>query len=222
LLGSRGTGTGRVVFKDVRVPRRNLVGGLNEGALIFNTMMVPERFGSVAAIGMARAALEVAVRYTDRRVTFGQKIRKWQGVSFQVADAITKLDAARGLYYIAASHLDAGLDSRRLVSEAKHFATDINWQVCNIAMVIMGGISYTDVYPVEKFVRDARLGQIWTGTENVMRMLIQHEYYNELLSRGDQCRAIEQDATNTLGMNEFEKVYADEDQEKLSNLPPLD
>jgi acyl-CoA dehydrogenase len=221
LLGSRGTGTGRVVFKDVKVPRENLIGGLHEGALIFNTMMVPERFGSVAAIGMARAALEVAVRYTDKRVAFGQKIRKWQGVSFQVADAVTKLDAARGLYYIAASHLDAGLDSRRLVSEAKHFATDINWQVSNIAMVIMGGISYTDVYPVEKFVRDARLGQIWTGTENVMRMLIQHEYYNELLSRGDQFRAIEQDATNTLGMDEFEKVFADEDQKKLDTLSPI-
>jgi acyl-CoA dehydrogenase len=103
-----------------------------------------------------------------------------------------------------------------IVSEAKHFATDINWQISNIAMVIMGGISYTDVYPVEKFVRDARLGQIWTGTENVMRMLIQHEYYKELLSRGDQCRAIEQDATNTLDMNEFEKVYADDVQEKLN------
>jgi len=220
LLGSRGTGTGRLSFYNVKVPKENLLGGMGDGALIFNTMMVPERL-SGGTLGLARAALEVAARYTDKRMAFGKDIRHWQGVSFQVADAITKLDAARGIVYLAASHLDAGLDSRRLVSEAKHFATEACWQITNTAMVIMGGISYTDLYPVEKLVRDARLQQIWTGSENVMKMLIQHEYYKELLSQGDIYRSAEQDATNTRGMIEEEKVYSDADQEKLQTLAPV-
>ena len=222
LLGSRGTGTGRLSFHGIKVPRENLLGGMNDGALIFNTMMVPERMTSaVGSLGLARAALEIATRYTDRRMAFGQEIRHWQGVSFEVADAITKLDAARGLVYLVASHLDAGLDSRRLVSEAKHFATEACWQITNTAMVIMGGISYTDLYPIEKMVRDARLAQIRTGSENVMRMLIQHEYYKELLSQGDIYRSSEQDATNTHGMIEEEKVYADTDQEKLQAMTAM-
>jgi alkylation response protein AidB-like acyl-CoA dehydrogenase len=183
-------------------------------------MMVPERFSSVGCIGLARAALEVAARYTDRRMAFGRKIRQWQGVSFPLADAVTKLDAARGLYYLAATHLDAGLDSRRLVSEAKHFGTTASWEVINQAMVAMGGISYTDIYPVEKYLRDARLIQIWTGTENVMRMLVQHEYYQELQSRPDVFRNYEADATNTLGMNEAEKVFIDGDQAVLNDVKP--
>lgn len=90
LLGTRGGGTGRLVFRDVRVPEANLVGELNNGAEIFNTMMVPERLTSAAgALGGARAALEVAVRYSHRRRAFGQTIRSFQAVSFKVADAIT-------------------------------------------------------------------------------------------------------------------------------------
>ncbi len=86
-----------MVFRDVRVPEMNLVGQLNRGAEIFNTMMVPERLTSAGgALGGARAALEVAVRYSNRRRAFGQPIRNFQAVSFKVADAITKLDAPPG------------------------------------------------------------------------------------------------------------------------------
>ena len=142
LLGTRGGGTGRLVFRDVQVPEANLVGELNRGADIFNTMMVPERLTSAAgALGGSRAALEVAVRYSDRRRAFGQKIRSFQAVSFKVAEAITRLDAARALTLSAGSAAQAGLPStRRLVSEAKRFASDTAWEVVNLAMQIVGGI----------------------------------------------------------------------------------
>jgi len=211
LLGTRGGGTGRLVFRDVKVPETNLIGGLNEGANIFNTMMVPERLTSAgASLGMGRAALEVAVRYSDRRKAFGQKIRSFQGVSFKVADAITQLDAARALTIAAGKSVDAGLPSaRRLVSEAKKCATDAAWNISNLSMQIIGGIGYTNVYPIEKMVRDARLIQIWTGTNDIMNLLIQHEFYREILTDRNPGRMIEVDAPE--GHMDDEKVYEDDD-----------
>ncbi len=209
LMGTRGGGTGRLIFQDVKVPEANLIGGLNQGAQIFNTMMVPERLTSAGgSLGMARAALEVAVRYSDRRKAFGQKIRNFEGVSFKVADAITSLDAARALTIAAGRSVDAGQPAaRRLVSEAKKFATDTAWGVCNLAMQIVGGIGYTNVYPVEKMLRDTRLIQIWTGTNEIMNLLIQHEYYRELLGDPSPGRMIEADAEEAA--QDDEKVYED-------------
>jgi len=210
LMGTRGGGTGRLVFRDVRVPKENLIGGLHGGAMVFNQMMIPERMTSAAAsIGGARAALEIAARYSHRRYAFGQPVRSFQGVSFKVADAITQLDAARGLVYLAARAVDEKAPyARRLVSEAKKFATDVAWNVANQAMQIMGGIGYTDVYPIEKIVRDTRLTQIWTGTNEVMNLLIQHEYYREVLESPKDTRDVERDA---LRADEDEKCYTDED-----------
>ncbi|MCX7817168.1 MAG: acyl-CoA/acyl-ACP dehydrogenase [Syntrophales bacterium] len=211
LMGTRGGGTGRLVFRDVQVPESNLVGKLNEGAHIFNTMMVPERLTSAgASLGMGRAALEVAVRYSDRRKAFGQKIRTFQGVSFKVAEAITQLDAARALTYAAGKAADLKLPTtRRLVSEAKKFATDAAWNVINLSMQIVGGIGYTNVFPIEKMVRDARLIQIWTGTNEIMNLLIQHEFYREMLTDPNPGRNIEIDAHE--GHMKDEIVYEDEE-----------
>ncbi|MCD6498641.1 MAG: acyl-CoA/acyl-ACP dehydrogenase [Deltaproteobacteria bacterium] len=195
LMGTRGGGTGRLVFHDVPVPKKNLVGELHGGGAVFNRMMVPERLTSAAgAIGTGRAALEVASKYADRRFAFGRKIRKFQGVSFQIADAVTELDAARALTVAAALQADSGRDPRRIVSEAKKFGTTAGWNVINRAMQVMGGIGYTDVYPVERFLRDARLTMIWTGTNEIMNLLIQHEYFKELLARGPLGRDTEPDA----------------------------
>ena len=208
LLGTRGGGTGRLVFRDARVPAENLVGVENRAGEIFYRMMIPERMTSAAgAIGMGRAALEVAARYSDRRMAFGKKIRRFQAVSSKVADSITLLDAARGLVYGAARSVDAGDDprrSRRLVSEAKKFATDVAWQVVNHAMQILGGIGYTDVYPIERLLRDTRLIMIWTGTNEVMDLIIQHEYYKELLPGRPGVRDAEPDAPEA---EADEKVY---------------
>jgi alkylation response protein AidB-like acyl-CoA dehydrogenase len=213
LMGTRGGGTGRLVFREARVPAENLLGGINMGALIFNQMMIPERLTSAAGALGVRGSLEVAARYSDKRTAFGQKIRKFQAISFMIGDGITKLDAARALVYMAARSVDAGAPNmRRLVSEAKKFATDAAWEIANIAMQVMGGIGYTDVYPVEKAVRDIRLTQIWTGTNEIMNLLVQHEYYGEVLADHSDRRNIEDDAMHA---NDMEKVYVDEDQEKV-------
>jgi alkylation response protein AidB-like acyl-CoA dehydrogenase len=206
LLGSRGGGTGRIYFRDTKVPAKNLVGPEHGGAMVFNRMMIPERLTVAAGcLGMARCCLEVAARYTDRRKAFGEVIRKFQAVSFKVADSVTRLDAARALVYVAARHVDEGLDSRRIVSEAKKTSTEMLWSVVNDAMQVMGGIAYTSVYPIERFLRDARLQMIWTGTNEVMNLLIQHEFYKELLGRKEAVRDVEMDAMDEEG--EEEKVY---------------
>ncbi|HSR46827.1 MAG TPA: acyl-CoA dehydrogenase family protein [Anaerolineales bacterium] len=184
LMGARGGGTGRVYFRDARVPAGNLIGELDGGGDVFYQMMIPERMTSAAgALGMARAALEIAVRYSDQRKAFGQKIRAFEAVSFKVAECITLLDAARALVWNTARAIDAGDQPERLrrwVSESKKFATESSWTVVNHAMQILGGIGYTDVYPVERLLRDARLGLIWTGTSEIMDLIIQHEIYREM------------------------------------------
>jgi alkylation response protein AidB-like acyl-CoA dehydrogenase len=209
LMGTRGGGTGRIVFRDVKVPLSNLVGELNKGGDAFNVMMIPERLTSAGgALGLARAALDVATRYSDRRYAFGKRIRTFQGVSFKIAEAITRLDAARALSHAAARAADQGCPAtRRLVSEAKKFSTEMAWDICNVAMQVMGGIGYTSVYPIERMVRDARLAQIWTGTNEIMSLLIQHEFYREVLEDPDPARLCELDAEDA--HLDDEKVYED-------------
>lgn len=208
LMGTRGGGAGRLVFKDTEVPQENILYGENKGAAIFYQMMIPERMTSAAgALGLARAALEIAARYSDKRKAFGQYIRRFEGVSFKIADSITRLDAASGLVYGAATAVDkfGGTGyTRRLVSEAKKCATDTAWEVINQAMQMLGGIGYTNVYPVERMLRDARLMMIWTGTNEVMNLIIQHEYFKEVL-QGSNTRDVESDAAEADA--EDEKIY---------------
>jgi hypothetical protein len=213
-LGTRGGGTARIVFKDAKVPEENLLGELHGAYHVFNRMMIPERMTSAAGIiGTAMASLEVAVRYSSKRKSFGLPIRKFQAVSFKVADMMMKIDAARGLVYQAARAADEYIDTkyrlvRRLVSEAKAFATEAGWDAINDAIQILGGIGYTTVYPLERLLRDARLGMIWTGTNEIMRLIIQHEVYRELLDPEymKRRRNIEQDA---LGADMTEEKYFD-------------
>ena len=121
-----------------------------------------------------------------------------------VADSVSTLDAARALVYTAARLVDSGADSRRIVSEAKKIGTEAAWEVINNAMQIMGGIGYTSIYPIERFLRDCRLAMIWTGTNEVMNLLIQHEYYKELKKRKIEPRDVEEDAITP---DDEEKVY---------------
>jgi acyl-CoA dehydrogenase len=209
LMGCRGGGTGRLVFRDVEVPRENLVGELHGGAFCFNQMMIPERLTSAAGCLGLWGALDLAVRYSNRRRAFGREIRKFQAVNTMVADAITQLDAARAMTYMAARAVDENAPNvRRIVSEAKRFTTEAAWDVANTAMQIMGGIGYTDVYPIERALRDTRLGMIWTGTTQIMNLLIQHEYYKEILDPGYNRREMETDAMNP---DEAERCFTDED-----------
>ena len=209
LMGTRGGGAGRILFRDVKVPEENIIGREGQGGEIFYRMMIPERMTSAAgSLGIARSALEIAARYSDKRKAFGSRIRDFQAVSFKVADSVTKIDAASSLVHTTAMTIDKGLDrrlARRMVSEAKKFCTDVAWEVVNDAMQIMGGIGYTSVYPIERMLRDTRLAMIWTGTNEVMNLIIQHEYYRDLLARGDESRDVEADALEAEEAEE--KVY---------------
>ena len=183
LMGCRGGGTGRMVFRDVVVPEENVVGRLHGGAAVFDTMMVPERLGTAAmTIGAARPALEIATGYTLKRKAFGQPIHQFQGVSFQVAEAAMLLDAARAMVDVTSRAVVAGADqatARRLVSETKKFVTEACQKAAHNAMQVMGGIGYTDVFPIERIVRDLRLASIWTGTNEVMSLIVASEWYRE-------------------------------------------
>jgi alkylation response protein AidB-like acyl-CoA dehydrogenase len=210
LMGTRGGGTGRVVFRDVKVPKENLVGPLHGGALVFNTMMVPERLCSAAPLpGGMKSSLDVAMNYADRRKAFGRSIRKFQAVSFMVAQMQVLIDASRAMIYQAARAADEGVPTlRRIVSETKKFVTEAGWDAINLAMQITGGIGYTDVYPIERAVRDTRLCQIWTGTNEIMSAMIQHELFDEYRAERGTYRDIEKDAMHA---DDSEKIFDDDD-----------
>lgn len=199
LMGARGNGTGRLLFKDVRVPAQNIVGEENKGAEIFRQMMIPERLSS--GITSVRSTLALVTRYANRRKAFGQPIRDFQGVSFKIADCITKLDAVTAFSHTVAKIVQDELGSagyrRRLVSEVKRFSTQTQWEVLNDCMQILGGIGYTNALPVERELRGARLATIWTGTTEIQNVIIQHEYFKEVLAKGIEGRDTEADVPLT-------------------------
>jgi alkylation response protein AidB-like acyl-CoA dehydrogenase len=209
LMGARGNGTGRLVFKDVRVPVENVIGKENQATKIFWQMMIPERL--LSGITSTRAALDLAVRYANRRKAFGQTIRNYQGINFKVADCITKLDAVTAFAHTVGKIVQNQLGSagyrRRLVSEVKKFSTQVQWEVINDCMQILGGIGYTNAFPVERELRGSRLATIWTGTTEIQNMIIQHEYFKEVLNRGIEGRNIEADVPLTEEELAEERIY---------------
>jgi len=183
LLGCRGGGAGRLVFKNVKVPKQNIVGRLNGAYDVFNTMMIPERLGTAAmTVGAARPALEIATGYTTRRKAFGKTIDQYQGVSFQIAEAAMLLDVSRAMIYTTSRAVDEKIDAgrvRMMVSETKKFVTEACQKVVHNSMQVMGGIGYTNIFPIERIYRDLRLSSIWTGTSEVMAMVIANEWYRQ-------------------------------------------
>lgn len=214
LMGARGGGTGRVVFRDVKVPKRNLIGPLHGGALVFNTMMIPERLCSAApCTGGMNACLAVAMNYADRRKAFGRPIRKFQAVSFMIARIQILIDASRAMIFQAARAADTDApNQRRIISQTKKFVTEAAWDAANLAMQVTGGIGYTDVYPIERAVRDTRLAQIWTGTNEVMCAMIQHDLYQEFHAARGRYRDFERDAMHA---DDSEKIFDDDDMWKV-------
>ncbi|MBT4089236.1 MAG: acyl-CoA/acyl-ACP dehydrogenase [Deltaproteobacteria bacterium] len=212
LMGTRGGGAGRVFFNDVRVPERYVLNGINRGFEVFIHMMVPERLGTAnTAIGAVRPAIEIATKYTSKRKAFGTPIKDFQAVGFKVADCVALHDAANSLVYTTTRAIESKTVHpnrvRRMVSEAKKFATDSSWEIINHCMQVLGGIGYTNVYPIERIMRDIRLAMIWTGTNEIMQLVIQNEWYKEyekVISKSDR-RDFEMDAENA--DQDDEKVY---------------
>ncbi len=188
LMGTRGGGTARIVYKDVEITEENIIGELNKGYDVFNIMMVPERLTTAAgALGVAMAAVEIATDYAMKREAFGNRLIEHEGINFKIAESVTAIEQAMGLVYMASKSADLLEQKkvslsyvRKLVSMSKLNSTEVMWKVVNDAMQIMGGIGYTTIYPIERLLRDSRLGMIWTGTNEVMKMIIQHEFIKEM------------------------------------------
>jgi butyryl-CoA dehydrogenase len=210
LMGCRGGGAARVVFKDVEIPPENVLGKVHGANEVFYSMMVPERLGTAAmTIGAARPALEIATRYTSRRKAFGKQIREFQGVSFQLAEAVTLLDVSRSMVCTTAQAVDAKAHPnyvRRLVSETKKFVTESCQSVARTSMQVMGGIGYTDVFPVERIVRDLGLASIWTGTNEIMSVIIENEWQKEF-ARRDPAATRDPEPDSAKADDVGEKVY---------------
>ncbi len=211
LMGCRGGGTARLVFKDVKVPKENVLGAVNGAYSVFNTMMIPERLGTaIMTLGSARVALEIATHYTTRRKAFGLPINTFQGVSFQVAEGAMLLDAARSLGYTTCRAVDAGVNMdrvRRMISESKKFITESCQKIVHNAMQVVGGIGYTNVFPIERIYRDVRLASIWTGTSEVMAMIIAHEWYREQKKARAEAKMRDFEADAAEAFAEEEKIY---------------
>jgi len=210
LMGCRGGGTARLVFKDVKVPKENVIGRINGGSEIFYTMMIPERLLTASmTIGAAQPAVDIATNYTTRRKAFGKVINRFEGVSFQVAEAVMLLDASRSLAYTTARAVDEKIDAgrvRRMISECKKFITESCQKAVHNSMQVVGGIGYTNIFPIERIHRDLRLSSIWTGTSEVMSMIIAHEWYREFLKlKETRARDFEADAEEAFA--EEEKIY---------------
>ena len=212
LMGVRGGGAGRLVLNDVRVPARFALNGINGGFPVFQRMMIPERLGTAAmTLGAARPAIDIATRYTSRRKAFGERIMNFQAVGFKIADSVMMLDAARSIVYSTCLSIDSGRTSpgrvRRMVSQSKKFVTEAAWDIVNNCMQTVGGIGYTSVYPLERILRDIRLSMIWVGTNEIMQLIIQNEWFREFAKNvaRDDVRDVENDARDSNAVEE--KVY---------------
>ncbi len=172
-LGIRASSTCELILEDCRVPKENVLGEPGKGYKIAIETLNEGRIGIGAQmIGVARGALEHAIAYTKERKQFGTRIADFQGVQFQIAQAATDLEAARLMVYNAARLKDAGAAFLREAAMAKLFSSQVAEKVTSLAVQLYGGNGYTKEYPVEKFCRDAKVGQIYEGTSNMQLVTI--------------------------------------------------
>jgi alkylation response protein AidB-like acyl-CoA dehydrogenase len=181
-LGIRASSTCELIFEDCRVPKENVVGETGKGYKIAIETLNEGRIGIGAQmIGVARGALEHAIAYVKERKQFGQRVADFQGVQFQIADAATQLEAARLMVYNAARLKDAKKPFLREAAMAKLFSSAVCERVTSLAVQLFGGNGYTKEYPVEKFWRDSKVGQIYEGTSNMQLQTIAKTILTERL-----------------------------------------
>ncbi|NLG80564.1 MAG: acyl-CoA dehydrogenase [Firmicutes bacterium] len=172
-MGIRASHTGELIFSDCRVPAENLVGSEGEGYKIALTLLDGGRIGIGAqAVGIARAAFDAALRYSQERVQFGQAISGFQAVQWMLADMATEIEAARLLVYRAAYLRGKGVRCTKEVAMAKLFASEVAMRTTIKAVQIHGGYGYMREYNVERYMRDAKITEIYEGTSEIMRLLI--------------------------------------------------
>jgi len=173
-LGIRASSTMELIFNECKVPAENLLAKEGMGFIVAMRTFDMSRPGVAAqALGIGQGALELAVKYARQRVQFGKPISSFQGIQWMLADMATELEAARGLVYSCAREVDAGCkDVSRDSAMAKLFASDVAFKVCDQALMIHGGYGYMKDYPIEKYLRDAKITQIYEGTNQIQRNII--------------------------------------------------
>ncbi|MDT8903126.1 acyl-CoA dehydrogenase [Anaeroselena agilis] len=172
-MGIRSSQTQELIFQDVKVPKENLLGKEGEGFKIAMTTLDGGRIGiATQGLGIAQAALDQAVKYSKERVQFGKPISANQAVAFMLADMAVKVDCARLLTYRAAYNKQNGLPYSKEAAMAKLYASDIAMEVSTDAVQVFGGYGYSREYPVERLMRDAKIAQIYEGTNQVQKMVI--------------------------------------------------
>ena len=173
-MGIRASATRELVFQDCRVPKSNILGKEGMGFLVAMRTLDQSRPGVAAqALGIAQGALDKAIQYSRERQQFGKPISSFQGMQFLLADMATQVEAARALTYAAARSIDAGdRDVSRMSAMAKVFASDTAMRVTTDAVQVFGGYGYMKDYPVEKMMRDAKITQIYEGTNQIQREVI--------------------------------------------------
>ena len=173
-LGQHSSDTAQISFDNCRIAHENLIGQEGEGYKIALGGLEGGRIGIAAqSVGMARSAFEVALAYAKQRESFGQPIFGHQAVGFRLADCATRIEAARQLIWHAASLRDAGRPCLKEAAMAKLFASEMAEQVCSAAIQTLGGYGYVNDFPLERIYRDVRVCQIYEGTSDVQKMLIQ-------------------------------------------------
>lgn len=172
-LGIRASSTCELLFDNCQVPKENVLGEVGKGYKIAIETLNEGRIGIGAQmLGLARGAYEAALAYTKERKQFGQAIAEFQGVQFQIAEMATKIEAARLLVYNAARLKDARQPFIKQAAMAKLYASEIAEEVASLAVNLYGGYGYVKDYPVEKYFRDCKIGQIYEGTSNMQKQTI--------------------------------------------------
>ena len=180
-MGQRASNTTAVTFKNVRVPKENLLAGEGEGFKKAMTALdITRPMIASGAVGLARTAMELAVQYAKRRVAFGVPIAQHQAIQFLLADMAIGIDAARLLVWRAAALADRGVRNSKEAAISKAWAADMAMRVTTDAVQIYGGMGYTKWHPVEKLMRDAKVIQIYEGSAQVMRMIIARSLLGEI------------------------------------------
>ena len=168
-------------FDDCRLPDSAVLGEVDGGFAVMNEWLYATRITVAAmSVGRARRAFDFALDYAAQREQFGQKIGKFQGVSFQLADMVTEIDAADLLTLASADRLDKGLPANREIASAKLYASEMLARVTDAAIQIHGGMGLMDDYPLERFWRDARVERIWDGTSEIQRHIISRDLLRAL------------------------------------------
>ncbi|MBL0385365.1 acyl-CoA dehydrogenase [Tumebacillus sp. ITR2] len=172
-MGMNGSGTVELIFDNAVVPASQRLGQEGEGFKIAMSNLDGGRIGIAAqALGIARAAFDFAVEYAKQRTQFNQSISDFQAIQFMIADMATKIEAARLLTYQAASLRQQGLPCGKQASMAKYFASDAAMSVTTDAVQIFGGYGYSKEFPVERLMRDAKVTQIYEGTNQIQRVVV--------------------------------------------------